>query len=105
MLDGTEAHFAAQNAKLLLERQFLGANIFATTAEHNTSVWINHCFLFAALFLQLEGLHVAEINAFPACGALAVVYFWIPRYFIPGDSSIFCFGHISNLYLSIYNKF
>jgi hypothetical protein len=69
------------------------ANVFAAATEDNALVWLDNGFLFTIDCLDFEGLHVAEFGAFAAGCAFGVVYFWVPRYFVTGNSVILTFWH------------
>ena len=48
-------------------------------------------FFLPLIVSDFEGLRVAEFDAFAAGGAFGVVYFWVPGYFVSGDSFVFSF--------------
>jgi hypothetical protein len=72
-----------------------GANVLAAAAKHYATVG-DYLGLFFAVFLGgLEGLHVAECDAFAACCAFLVVDFWVPGDLVPRDAFVgVVLGHV-----------
>ncbi len=67
------------------------ADVFASSAEYDTSVGVDYGFFLAVDSFCFEGFHVTEFYAFAACCAFGVVYFWVPGNFAAGDSLVFFF--------------
>lgn len=68
-----------------------GADVFAASAEYDALVGVYYGFFLAVFFFDFKGFCVAEFDAFAACGAFVVVYFWVPGDFVSGYSFIFGF--------------